>query len=87
MTKTLTPAVRRLCRRAAGATWSAIPVSVVPGDSPPTVQGSGWCYRTRGGAWIQYPGAYSRKGASNMVYCSSTYRVEVGEEWIASQPS
>jgi hypothetical protein len=31
---------------------------------------------------IFHPNAYARKGWSNMVYCPSTRRVEVGADWL-----
>ena len=58
------------------------PVVVVEGDDAPRLTGQGAHYETKGGTWIRYPSAYGRKGRSNMVYCASTRRVEVGAGWL-----
>lgn len=75
--------IRRLVRTVAGV-WSNCPVEIVPGSVEPTLRGQGWHYRTRGGSLIHHPSAYRRFGWSNAVYHSSSYRVEVGSDWINS---
>lgn len=74
---------RFTARRAAGlCSHDHPPVVVRPGDIAPTIAGCGWHYKTRGGNWIDNPNAYARKGWSNMIYCPSTRRVEVGADWL-----
>lgn len=73
--------LRRIAREAAGAHRSC-PVDVVEGDAAPRLTGESWYFRTRGGAHIRHPSAYSRRGWSNMVYESSTLAVAVGREWL-----
>lgn len=74
---------RLAARRAAGLDrHDHPPVVVRPGGAAPTVAGCQWHYRTRGGNWIDNPNAYARKGWSNMIYCPSTRRVEVGADWL-----
>ena len=58
-------------------------IIVVEGHSPPKEKGEGFYWETKGGAYIRYPNAYSKKGFSNMIYCPSSKRVEVGVEWLA----
>lgn len=58
------------------------PVVVRPGGAAPTLAGVRWHYKTRGGTLIEHPHAYARDGWSNMVYCPSSRRVEVGAEWL-----
>lgn len=74
---------RRQVRRIANAD-NNLPVVVVPGNAAPTRKGSSYHWETRGGTRIMHPSAYSRKGWSNIVYCGSTRRVEVGQDWLAS---
>lgn len=45
--------------------------------------GDSYHYQTRGGQRIHHPGAYSRRGWGNMVYVSSTRRLECGAEFFA----
>lgn len=59
------------------------PVVVIDGEQAPSERGTSAHYETTGGTWIRYPNAYGRKGRSNMHYCASTRRVEVGAEWLA----
>jgi len=62
--------------------YNRTPVVVIKNsDAEPRLLGESWHYRTRGGRYIYHPSAYSRIGWSNMVYCSSTLRIEVGENW------
>ncbi|OGC77190.1 hypothetical protein A2619_01135 [candidate division WWE3 bacterium RIFOXYD1_FULL_39_9] len=68
-------------RKQAKANWNC-PVKVVEGDIEPEEKGQGWYYETKSGDYIRHPSAYAKKGFSNMVYCHSTYRVEVGKEWL-----
>ncbi len=76
---------RFLARRACGNQYdTAYPVVVVDGDQAPERRGSTWHYRTTSGIPIDYPGAYSRRGWSNMVYHPSTHRIVVGREWLAA---
>ncbi len=80
-TTTITLAARRIVRRSAGA-HANCPVEVIDGECAPTIRGESYHWETRGGRRIYYPSAYSRCGWSNMVYVSSTIRVEVGRETL-----
>jgi hypothetical protein len=85
-TTEITSRVRTEIRRHAGVTRSgAMPVVVVDGSAGPKVRGRGFQYETKGGTVIDHPSAYSKFGWSNMVYCHSTRRVEVGREWLRQQ--
>ena len=69
---------RTAVRKLAGS-YRACPVEIIFNSSKkPKVVGSGWHYETRGGRYIDHPNAYAKTGWSNMVYCASTVRVEVG---------
>jgi len=76
--------VKRAVRLAAGVRRTNTPVVVIEGsDQAPTIKGTGWHYTTRGGTYIAHPSSYMRRGWSNMLYCPSTRRVEVGDQWVA----
>jgi hypothetical protein len=81
----LTLAARRVVRNAADASQNNLPVVAVEGDVVPTEKGHGFFYETRGGTRIDHPSAYSKHGWSNMVYRSSTRRVEVGRGWLVAR--
>jgi len=81
----LTIEARRIIRNAANASRSNLPVKVVAGSSEPLECGRSWHYETKGGSYIRHPSAYSKFGWSNMVYCSSTRRIEVGHDWLVAQ--
>ena len=57
-------------------------VHVTDTNDPPVVTGEGGGFFTNGGTPIAHPGAYSRKGWSNMHYQCETRTVYVGENWI-----
>jgi hypothetical protein len=48
----------------------------------PMLVGRGYHWETKGGRDVRHPSAYSKKGWSNLVYCHSTLRVEVGNKWL-----
>ena len=74
---------RRAVRRAAGlGSGSGVPIVIVRGDVPPTLDGERQHYETRGGTRVRHPSAYARIGWSNLVYCHSTRRVVVGQGWL-----
>jgi hypothetical protein len=77
-----TLAERRAARDYVGWSGARFPVRVVPGATAPKLLGEESHYETRDGSRIRHPSAYSRKGFSNMVYCRSTVRVEVGARWL-----
>jgi hypothetical protein len=58
------------------------PVKIIPGDSEPRYEGSGFYWETKGGTIIRHPSAYSKYGWSNMIYVSSDLHITVGEEWL-----
>ena len=77
----ITIEAKRIARKAAKANNNC-PVEIVGGNIKPKKVGTEWHYETKGGTWINYPGAYSTSGWSNMVYCPSTIRVQVGAKWL-----
>lgn len=77
--------IASLCRRLAGCRLTDnVSVVMVPGDCEPSQAGRNGHYRTRGGSYIRFPSAYSRKGRGDMVYHASTRIVEVGADWLNS---
>ena len=83
MQNTITPQQRHAILRSANESQKNIAIKVIPGIAiAPRTVGESWHYCTRTGLRIHYPGAYSRRGWSSMVYIASTRRVEVGELWI-----
>jgi len=84
MSQTITRTQRRAILRSADQSQSNISIQIIPGVAvAPRTVGQSWHYETRGGSMIYHPGAYSKTGWSNMVYCHSTRRVIVGEQWVA----
>jgi hypothetical protein len=75
----------RPARQAVGE--SRVRVRVLEGDAAPKLCGHSSGYETKGGREIRYPSAYSKVGWSNMVYRSSTLRIEVGRGWLIAQAS
>lgn len=76
----------RIQRRAIlrSANESNIRIEVVPGIAlAPHRVGESWHYETKTGIRIYHPSAYAKRGWSSMVYCHSTRRVIVGEQWVA----
>ena len=64
---------------------NSVPVLVIPdGHLAPRLLGRRGGHFTRGGARIAHPGAYARRGWSNMVYRTSSRRIAVGERWLAT---
>lgn len=59
------------------------PVVIVPGNAQPKIVGSSGGFFTKSGERISHPGAYAKKGFSNMKYVRSTQRVEVGFHCLA----
>jgi hypothetical protein len=83
-TITLSRIQRRAILRSANESQKNIRIEVVPGIAlAPASIGESWHYETKGGRRIWHPGAYSRKGFGNMVYCASSRRVIVGSDWIS----
>ena len=72
--------VRKQCRAP-----GHYPFRVVAGSAAPSKGGESWHYETRTGMRIYHPSAYSKRGWSSMVYCSSTMEVTVGREWLAER--
>ncbi len=84
MTRQQTRNIRRAILRSAGETQTNITIEIVPGIAlAPRSVGHSYHYETKSGRRIWHPSAYSRRGWSSMVYCSSTRRVQVGSDWIA----
>jgi hypothetical protein len=75
---------RRELRGLAGWINGRLPVVVIDGLSAPRQRGDHYHYETRGGERISHPSAYSKRGWSNMIYCCSTIRVEVGRDWLVA---
>jgi hypothetical protein len=59
-----------------------VPVYVVDGHQPPKAYGARGGYFTHGGSRIAHPGAYAKKGWSNMIYICSTQKIKVGRQWL-----
>lgn len=68
--------LKRAIRRVANAPAHA-PIRIVPGDSRPTLRGSGFYYTTVGGRPVRHPNAY-RRAWGRPVYHPSTLSVVVG---------
>lgn len=74
--------LRRRIRNKAGASVQNCPIILANNPNlPPTVQGEHGKFVTKTGKIVTYPQAYRRAGG-NCYYEHSTYRVEVGMEWI-----
>jgi hypothetical protein len=57
-----------------------VPVFVIPGSyQKPILSGEYGGYFTKGGARIDSPNAYAKKGWSNMEYRRSTLSIAIGE--------
>lgn len=78
-----TSAGRTALRVASGLsrTDTCATIVLVDGCSSPRRAGERGGFFTRGGTPIDHPGAYSRRGWSNMVYQTSSLRVVVGRDW------
>jgi hypothetical protein len=59
------------------------PVQIIAGNQPPKFTGESGYFCTNGGQRIYHPSAYRRKGFSNMFYCHSTLKIEVGKQWLS----
>lgn len=71
-----------IIRSKANCNWNVPVVIVDDENSIPILKGRSGGWFTKGGCRIDHPSSYSRKGWSNMIYRCSTYRVEVGINWI-----
>jgi len=76
---------RQAIRSAASATGSTCPIKIVEGANAPSYEGEGFYHTTRGGERVRHPGAYAKKGWSNLIYVASTLRIEVGTKWLAER--
>jgi len=65
-------------RRACGVSNNQVLIVRIAGDSSPVVTGSRGGHFTKGGARIDHPSAYSRRGWNNMVYECDTRVITVG---------
>lgn len=72
--------IKRELRKALG-TRNNFPVSIVGGNSAPSIKGHGFYYENKSGDKINYPSAY-RKAWGKPIYIHSTLRIEVGGDWI-----
>jgi hypothetical protein len=70
---------RQYINKIAGARFRTI--KLINGDSSPKKVGQSYHYETKGGRMIDHPNAYKKNGWSNMVYISSSRKVEVGKDW------
>lgn len=79
----MTKQTRRSILKSAGEAQANIQIQIIPGIAlAPRTVGDSWHYETASGARIWHPGAYSKRGWSNMRYVASTRRVIVGQDWI-----
>lgn len=84
-TQTITRTQRRTILRSADQSQANIYIEVIPGIAlAPRTVGESWHYETRTGLRIYHPSAYAKRGWSSMVYCASTRRVVVGEQWVSA---
>lgn len=75
---------RRAILRSADESQNNIRIQIVPGVAvAPRTVGESYHYETKAGIRIWHPSAYSKRGWSSMVYCASTRRVIVGEQWVS----
>jgi hypothetical protein len=77
---------RRIVRQIANCCNETQPVVLIAeagGKDTIGFTGERWHYETRGGRRIWHPTSYSKRGWSNMVYCSSTRQLECGQEFFA----
>lgn len=74
---------RRLARTHLGIRNQQVPVHFLPesDQAPKVASGRKGGHFTRGGTRIEHPGAYGRKGWSNMVYITDDRTITVGEGW------
>ena len=68
-------------RRHFGVTSHAVPIEFCP-SSPVGVYGREGGWRTLAGDVIRYPGAYSRKGFSNMQYNTDSRWISIDRQWL-----
>lgn len=74
---------RAVAREAARVWNQQVPVVFEPGSAaaPKVTEGRAGGWFTKSGEPITYPGAYGRRGWSNMEYHTDTRVVTVGVEW------
>lgn len=75
--------IRTWIREQASCTESC-PVVIVEGAMPPKTAGEGFYFTNGRGDIIHSPNAY-RRAWGKPIYHPSTYRVEVGSEWLAAR--
>mgnify|MGYP001585616616 CR=1 FL=1 len=71
-------------RAAAGLPGTPYPIEVVGGYKAPALEGMPFHHVNKSGARVWHPNAY-RRAFGRPIYIASTYRVEVGIGWLASQ--
>ena len=74
---------RRTAARRAVHVSSAVSVTETAGVEKPTLIGEAGGHFTKSGDRITYPGAYARRGFSNMTYVGSTQQVLVPVGYFA----
>lgn len=80
---TISKLQRRSILLSAAETQANIKIQIIPGIAlAPRTVGESYHYETKTGLRIWHPSAYSKRGWSSMVYCHSTRRVIVGEDWL-----
>jgi hypothetical protein len=76
--------VRRAMAEAVGLDFqktSSVKFCLVDGDQPPVLDGRCGGHYTRGGVPIRHPGAYSRRGWSNVRYLCDSRVITAGVGW------
>jgi len=76
--KRLDAAIDAKLRRLCGVLNNQVRIVRLSGDSAPVITGERGGHFTKGGVRINNPSAYSRKGFSNMFYCSDSRVITVG---------
>lgn len=68
-------------RNTSGYGYSAAPIMVEDGNSPPRWAGSSFHYENKSGDYIYHPNAY-RRAWGKPIYIASTRHIVVGSKWI-----
>ena len=85
MTKKQLATIRGKIKRLLGVRPSVmIPILFEEGDNEPELHGQSGGYFTKSGNRVKHPGAYAKKGWSNLVYHKSSRSITVGDGWVES---
>jgi hypothetical protein len=68
-------------RNAKGYSYSAAPIVIEDGKSPPRWAGSSYHFENKSGDYIRHPNAY-RRVWGKPIYIASTRHIVVGKDWV-----